>query len=325
VSRSGGVMRCRKCGEAAVINMRHHRLALCGEHYLEWFLAQTERTILEFKMFAPQDRILVAVSGGKDSLSLWDVLLRLGYQADGLYINLGIDGGLHYSDQSHEKAAAFAAQWPGVRLHVASVREEHGLSIPELARKKHRKDKPCSVCGLVKRHTMNRVALEGGYSVLATGHNLDDEAAVLMQNVLHWQTGYLARQYPVLEEGEGLARKVKPLCRFYEREVAAYALVRGIDYIYDECPYAVGAKTIYYKELLNRLEGESPGVKHTFYMGFLRARDEGRLIVPREDDLAALHPCLRCGQPTTAPLICSFCRLWEGAPLPAPALAPTSS
>lgn len=312
-------MRCQKCGETAVINMRHHRLALCGEHYLEWFIAQTERTIERFAMFTRADRILVAVSGGKDSLSLWDVLLRLGYQADGLYINLGIDGGLGYSDTSHEKAAAFAAGWPGVRLHVASVPAEHGLSIPELARKKRRTGRPCSVCGLVKRHTMNRVALEGGYNVLATGHNLDDEAAVLMQNVLHWQTGYLARQYPVLEEGEGLARKVKPLCRFYEREAAAYALVRGIDYIYDECPHAVGAKTIYYKEILNRLEAESPGAKHALYMEFLRARDEGRLVIPREDDLSLLHPCQRCGQPTTAPVICSFCRLWEGAPVPEPA------
>ncbi len=311
-------MRCRKCGDVAVINMRHHRLALCGEHYLEWFIAQTERTIERFAMFTRADRILVAVSGGKDSLSLWDVLLRLGYQADGLYINLGIDGGFGYSDISHEKAMAFAAGRPGVRLHVASVPAEHGVSIPALARKKRRADRPCSVCGLVKRHTMNRVALEGGYSVLATGHNLDDEAAVLMQNVLHWQTGYLARQYPVLEEGEGLARKVKPLCRFYEREVAAYALVRGIDYIYDECPHAVGAKTIYYKEILNRLEAESPGTKYAIYMEFLRARDEGRLVIPSEDDLSLLHPCQRCGQPTTAPVICSFCRLWEGAPVPEP-------
>ena len=53
---------------------------------------------------------------------------------------------------------------------------------------------------------------------------------------------YLLRQGPVLAESPGLARKVKPLCRFYEREMAAYALLRGIEYIYDECPHAAGAK-----------------------------------------------------------------------------------
>ena len=79
---------------------------------------------------------------------------------------------------------------------------------------------------------MNRVAREGGYAVLATGHNPDDEAAVLFQNTMHWQTGYLVRQAPVLPTSDaGFVRKVKPLCRLYERETAAYALLREIEYV----------------------------------------------------------------------------------------------
>ena len=318
-------MRCRKCGETAVINMRHHKLALCDEHFVTWFMQQTERTVEHHQMFARDDRILVAVSGGKDSLSLWDVLLHLGYQADGLYIGLGIDGGFGYSALSRQKVEAFVAQRPQARLIISDVREAHGHSIPELALAKRRLDKPCSVCGLVKRHTMNRVALEGGYNVLATGHNLDDEAAVLMQNVLRWQTGYLARQHPVLDEETGFARKVKPFCRFYEREVAAYALVRGVDYIYEECPHATGAKTILYKELLNRLEDASPGAKHAFFLEFLRAKKQGKIVLQEDEEQRQMHPCLYCGQPTTAPGICAFCRLWEGlaeperTPLPGPA------
>jgi hypothetical protein len=100
-------MRCRKCGTTAVINMRHHKLSLCGEHYEEWVLAQTDRAIEKYKKFTRDERVLVAVSGGKDSLSLWDVLLRLGYQADGLYIALGINEPLPYSDASLEKTRAF--------------------------------------------------------------------------------------------------------------------------------------------------------------------------------------------------------------------------
>jgi tRNA(Ile)-lysidine synthase TilS/MesJ len=87
-------MKCRKCGEPAAINMRQHRLALCEAHFLEWLPQRVQRTIEKYRMFTPDERILVAVSGGKDSLGLWDILLRLGYRADGLYINLGIDGGL---------------------------------------------------------------------------------------------------------------------------------------------------------------------------------------------------------------------------------------
>ena len=106
-------MKCRKCGASAIINMRHHKLALCGEHYEEWVLAQTDRAIDKYKMFTRDDRVLVAVSGGKDSLSLWDVLLRLGYQADGLYIGLGINAPLPYSDASLDKTRQFVdgGQW----------------------------------------------------------------------------------------------------------------------------------------------------------------------------------------------------------------------
>ncbi|MBN1136996.1 MAG: adenine nucleotide alpha hydrolase family protein [Anaerolineae bacterium] len=320
-------MKCHKCGANAAIQMRQHRLQLCAVHFVEWVTATTQRAIETYEMFTPADRLLVAVSGGKDSLSLWDLLLTLGYQAEGLYINLGIDEGIDYSAKSLEMCRKFVADHhPTARLHVVDVGAEYGQGIPMLARTKRRgQAKPCAVCGLVKRHIMNRVARDGGFAAIATGHNLDDEAAVLMQNTLHWQTGYLARQAPVLEKrspsperdfhetcgtGSGLARKVKPLVRLYERESAAYALIRGLDYIYDECPFAKGSTTNFYKELLNQLELKSPGAKQQFYLQFLRARDAGRVTFAEGDDLT-LQPCARCGQPTTAGDLCAFCRLWE--------------
>ncbi len=319
-------MHCRKCSERAVINMRHHKLALCAEHYVEWFTAQTDRAIEKYKMFTRAERILVAVSGGKDSLSLWDVLLRLGYQADGLYIGLGINEPIPYSDVSLEKTQKFVAsgEWQVAgneetqhathftpTLHIVDIPQTYGKTIPEISREKMRgQGRPCAACGLTKRYVMNRLAYEKGYPVLATGHNLDDEVAVLFQNTLRWQTGYLARQAPVLPASrEGLIKKVKPFCRFYERETATYALVRGIDYIYDECPHAVGNLTNFYKTLLNQLENESPGSKLSFYLEFLRARSEGAF--EQFNKTEALHACEICGQPTSAPGRCAFCRMWE--------------
>ncbi len=292
--------------------MRHHKLALCAEHYGEWFVNSTQRTIEKYKMFDHDARILVAVSGGKDSLALWDVLARLNYPADGLYIGLGIQGDIAYSDQSLARVREFAAQVvPNAKLHVADIEETYGKTIPEISHEKMRgHGKPCSACGLTKRYVMNRLASERGYDVLATGHNLDDEAAVLMQNTLHWQTGYLARQAPVLPSSDGLAKKVKPFCRFYERETATYALVRGIDYVYDECPHAVGNLTNFYKTLLNQLETESPGAKLQFYVQFLKAREEGFFQAAADKVNVELHACDVCGQPTTAPGRCAFCRMW---------------
>jgi len=304
-------MKCRKCSNKAVINMRHHKLALCGPHFLDWIPDQTQRFIEKYRMFSPDEKILVAVSGGKDSLGLWDVLTRLGYQADGLYIGLGIDAGSGYSAESQRMCEIFAES-RGLELIKIDVADVEGASIPQAASLTHRgRGKPCSVCGLTKRHIMNRVARDGGYDVLATGHNLDDEVAVLFGNTLNWAAGYLARQSPVLEFKDGLARKVKPFCRLYERETAAYALVRGIEYIYEECPYAVGATSIYYKETLNRMEADRPGTKLSFYLAFLRAREEGLFAANSYGAGDALHSCIKCGQPTSAPGQCAFCRTWD--------------
>jgi uncharacterized protein (TIGR00269 family) len=288
--------------------MRQHKLALCQDCFLEWVPHQAQRAIEKYDMFTQQDRILVAVSGGKDSLSLWDILTRLGYCADGLYIHLGVSEG-GYSDISQQKVEHFASEH-SLCAHVVNVASEYGEAIPQVARRKSGRS-TCSVCGLIKRHIMNQVACDGQYTVLATGHQVDDEAAVLFQNTLHWATGYLARQAPVLPASHSrLARKVKPLIRLYEREMAAYALLRGIDYIYEECPYSRGATSLFHKELLDEMEEHSPGAKQQFYLNFLQARGEGRLV-PKEESIVEMGECQRCGQPTTAPGLCSFCRLWD--------------
>jgi uncharacterized protein (TIGR00269 family) len=305
-------MKCRRCTQTAAINMRQHKLALCAEHYLEWFTHQTQRFIRKYRMFDPGDRILVAVSGGKDSLALWDVLDRLDYQADGLHLNLGINHETTYSLVSLQKTQSFAHD-RNINLMIVDVVDEEGASIPEAARLTLRgKNKPCSICGITKRHIINRIGLEHGYDVLVTGHNLDDEVAVLFGNTINWQSGYLMRQHPVLEgKPEGFIRKAKPFFRFYERETAAYAFLRGIDYIQEECPYAIGAKTIYYKGILNQMEAKRPGLKLNFYLSFLKAKQEGLFSRDRLIQIEDLHPCESCGQPTTAPGQCTYCRTWE--------------
>jgi uncharacterized protein (TIGR00269 family) len=188
-------------------------------------------------------------------------------------------------------------------LHVSSLNQSFGVTVPLIAEQTRRA--PCSGCGLAKRYLFNREAAERGYDVVATGHNLDDEAATLLGNVLHWQTGYLARQAPVLEaEDAGLVRKVKPLYRLSEHETAAYAVIKGIEYVVEECPNAVGAKSILYKQALNLLEQESPGARHTFLLGFFEKGRPGFAA----SDAHELRPCIECEQPTTTER-CAFCRL----------------
>ncbi len=310
-------MNCTKCKTKAVIKIPRHHAAFCKGCFTPFIHDQVARAIKSERMFKGDDRILVAVSGGKDSLALWDILLKLGYKADGFYVNLGIGG---YSEKSLILVRRFAdsvAGPLGAALHTHTVEQEEGAGIKELAQVVHRPT--CSTCGTIKRYQFNRAAVERDYDVMATGHNLDDEAARLLGNVLHWQEDYLEKQGPTLPASfEGFAKKVKPLYRLSERELAAYCVLNRIEYIVDECPMAQGARTLLYKEVLNRLETESPGTKQYFYWGFLdtQRRKQDAALTMTEKDQALLHPCGTCGQPTTAE-VCSYCKLMARAKMPA--------
>lgn len=287
-------MRCKTCREKAVIEIERHNAAYCRECFLRYCRRQVERAIEGLDMVTHGERVLVAVSGGKDSLALWDILTNLGYSADGIYLDLGIGA---YSERSRQIAEKFA-DTKGVKLHTLSVREEHGFGIPEGARAARRPT--CSLCGLSKRHLLNKFAYDHGYDVLATGHNLDDEAATLLSNLVRWEVEYLRRQWPVLPAREGFVRKIKPLVRLQERETAAYCVLSGIDYVVEECPLVAGNTQLEYKEALAVLERRSPGTKARLVLGFL---DSGRTLLGagRGDDGKAeadLVPCAKCGSPT---------------------------
>jgi uncharacterized protein (TIGR00269 family) len=294
-------MKCRVCRAPAVIDIRRHNAGFCADCFMKHCRDQMGRAIHDFDMIHPDEKVLVAVSGGKDSLALWDMLIEMGYQADGLYLGLGIGS---YSDESGDYARAFARR-RGAELIEIDVRESYGFDIPSGARAAKRV--PCSACGLSKRHLFNQAARQHGYDVVATGHNLDDEAAVLFGNVLRWDAAYLGRQLPVLPASHGFARKVKPLIRLGEREMAAYCVLRNIDYIVEECPMAAGNKHLGYKDALNQIEVQSPGSKAAFYFGFLDRISS--LFTPVADvESEGLRPCEGCGEPTTAEL-CAFCKL----------------
>ena len=295
--------KCRTCKAPAVIDLPRHNAHFCTEHFVELCRRQVTKAIEKFDMLAPDDKVLVAVSGGKDSLAVWDILVELGYHADGLYIGLGIGD---YSETSAEYARAFAAE-RGLKLIEVKLRDDYGYDVPTAS--KATKRVPCSACGVSKRHLFDKAAIDGGYTVLVTGHNLDDEAAVLFGNTLRWDVEYLARQLPVLPARDGFPKKVKPLIRLTEREMAAWCIVRGIDYVVDECPMAVGNKHLAYKEALNSIEAQSPGAKANFYLGFL---DNMTPVLAGLSAAAVdgLRTCASCGAPTTGD-VCTFCRLVE--------------
>ncbi len=300
--------RCRLCrnegkNTLAQVFLPAHRLPLCKDHYGEWFRRYLKRTVNMFKMFSKKDRVLVAVSGGKDSLSLWHALVHLGYEADGIFIYLGIEeNSFSLLSRRAAEAASRLLQRP---LHIVDMKEELGFTVPDLKKKTR---KYCSMCGSVKRHYLNVLAKRLGYRVVATGHNLDDETSSLLGNLLGWNMKYLARKYPVLPEGNGFVRKVKPLCRFTSKEVRLYADINQLPYLADSCPLSEEATRPFLAEILDRLEEKSPGTKLRFYLDYLR---KGYPIFAEKKDSfmeRELVMCERCGEPAVSSP-CLVCRL----------------
>jgi tRNA(Ile)-lysidine synthase TilS/MesJ len=317
------------------VRLPAHNSKFCREHFDRFFLRQVERTITAFRMLDPGAPVLVAVSGGKDSLTVADVLDRLGYQVVGLHIDLGIDSG-DFSAASREASVRYFARL-GRPLHIVSLREEFGRAVPEVVR---RYSRPCAVCGLTKRHLLNEFAWRHGFSAVATGHHLDDLSSALLANVLRWDMKYLRKMAPALPGGDGMAAKIKPLAFLTADEITTYVRFRGIEPVKGSCPYSPEAKFKRYARLLDEIEGDSPGTKRAFYANFLRVADlftaparpadapgtdvdvalaaAGGAGCPdgapvpggaRSAELPLRH-CRVCGSPTPSE-VCAFCRIWR--------------
>jgi uncharacterized protein (TIGR00269 family) len=293
-------VKCKKCSRQAVIHLRAHNIALCKEHFIEFFENRVQKGISHFKMFTKKDRILVAVSSGKDSSGVLYALKRLGYDVEGLFLKMG------RHTNAAERVVKQLEEATGVKVNIHDVTQYFGgLGTGEIA--KIVKRPVCSICGIVRRHWMNRYAVENGFTVLVTGHNMDDEATFLFGNIMNWQTDYMARQWPVLEKThEKFARKAKPLIYVSERETYAYVFLNNIPFMEQKCPFAKGATSSMYKKHLNLLESEQPGVKHRFLFGYFE-KFKDQLTKTHEVELKA---CSKCGYPTTEEK-CQYCKLEE--------------
>lgn len=294
-------MKCSRCRKPAQHRLPSHNARFC-DHCLGIFVRrQAEKAIKQFKMLVPGQKVLVAVSGGKDSLALWQVLLELGYRAEGLHLSLDLGDG-KFGEASLAASQAMA-QRLGSKLHLYNMAEMAGFGVQEIAWANKRSF--CSVCGTLKRYYLNKACLDLGFEVLASGHHLDDEAARLLGNLVRRNKRYLEGQWPTLEGAPGaFAKKIKPLCRLRGAEIKSYAKSQGWSAAQGDCPRSKGATLPYYTEAVRMLEDRMPGTSINFYLGYLE--DKGG--PPPLPDLS--RRCSVCGMPSFASE-CTVCRFLE--------------
>ncbi|MCX7822950.1 MAG: adenine nucleotide alpha hydrolase family protein [Syntrophobacterales bacterium] len=289
--------KCTRCKGKALVHLPSHHANFCNECFLVFFRNAVKRAMKLFPL-RPRDPIMVAVSGGKDSLALWSVLTELGYYTKGLHIDLGIPG---FSEASREASKQFARS-RNLELSFYSLKDLFGFSLLDIRSRTHRMI--CSVCGMLKRQFLNRLAIQEGFSIVATGHNLDDEASRLMGNILRHRESYLAKAYPYLPAMPGVASRIKPLFRLESEEIRIYCQIQNISYVKDRCPFSKGATSHIFLESLEFLESKMPGTKRDFLFGYLETKR------PPTSDETPGERCSICGA-ISYRNICGVCRIKE--------------
>ncbi|MBO3840948.1 MAG: TIGR00269 family protein [Candidatus Brockarchaeota archaeon] len=303
-------MVCEDCENRAVYISLSGR-SLCSKHFKKYFEKKVMQTIKRYSLIEYGERILVACSGGKDSTALLSFLLRLMKNKRENIAAIAVDEGISgYRDVKLNGLVEFCEE-NNIPLHTYSFKEQYGFTLDEavkISRENRLKIKPCYICGVLRRSLINTYARRLGFSKVATGHNLDDEAQTILMNYLRGNPSLLARLGPKtgIVEDEGFVQRVKPFYFCTEKEDAIYAILTGIEVDFVECPYHVENYRLEIRDFLNRLDSTIPGVKHSLVNNFLEILP----LLKREYSARSIGRCRVCGNPS-AREVCRACMVVE--------------
>ena len=299
-------MRCTICGKREAIYTRAYSgESLCESCFKKSIIRKVKAAISKYRMFEYDDRIAVAVSGGKDSVSLLHIMVEIEkeFPKAGL-VAITVDEGIKgYRDEAM-KIASKNCQQLGIEHLTISFEELYGYTLDEIVDiSRDTGLTPCAYCGVLRRRAINILARRAKADKVATAHNLDDEVQTIILNMIRGEPLRIGRIKPVSASYGGFVQRVKPLCEVPEREVALYAYVSGIEFQDIPCPYAETALRNDIRNILNRLEEKHPGIKYAI----LRSAERLRPYLEKAPEVE-MGICKICGEPSVGE-ICQPCQL----------------
>jgi len=294
-------MRCSKCNKEAEYDIPYAGLHLCREHFIEFIDGKVKKEIREQVRFKSDDRVLIAVSGGKDSMLLMHQMHKIfGRWRDFEMLAVTVDEGISDFRQKCAEVAGKYAKELDMEYRVIKFKDYIGLTTEEVA--EDTTLKPCTYCGVFRRKVLNVFAREVGAKYLLLGLNLDDFAQSIVMNVTRGDVERLTRLAPHTKVRDGFVPRLAPLRRVLEREVRWYNHAAGVPYYSGRCPYASLAIRDEYREFLNTLERRDPAVKFSTLNFYEK-------LMPRlKTEETPLRKCKICGEPTVGE-ICKACEL----------------
>ena len=295
---------CDRCGAKSAYYRFYSGESLCVRCFSRSLHEKVAKTISKYSMIRHGDRIAVAVSGGKDSLSLLHIMNMLckkhGSTVCAVTIDEGIDG---YRDESLDIVRRFASQ-VNVEHKILSYKELYGISLEDsLQLRKGRRMSSCSICGTFRRRAIDIAAETVGANVIATAHNLDDVLQTFLINILAGDVERIGWTYPEPVEYANGLRKIKPFTEIYEHEIAFYALVNDIPFQAEECPHMNEGIRTEIRDFLNKLEKEHAGIKYNAYNTMVKLAKRVKDSASKEH-----NKCVLCGRDSTNK-VCSVCSM----------------
>ena len=301
-------MQCSKCGNPKVIIKRQESgQLLCKDCFIESIEKKVIRAVKKENLLDKGDKVLVALSGGKDSVTTLEILNSFREMNIIDICAVTVDEGIANYRQEGVDIATRHAQRLGIEHKVVSLKEDYGISLDEIMQRENHKGS-CTYCGVFRRTIINKAAREMGATKIATGHNLDDEVQAIMMNYLEGNTDNLTKLGAKTEsKAEEFIVKIKPLREIPEREIGLYVVAKELEVHFDSCPYAMQSFRKEVSEHINQLAENHPTIKYSTLRGY----DKMKSILKDELEKDYSHGrCARCGEPASNRL-CKACSFLE--------------
>ncbi len=304
---------CTLCKKRdAIFGRRYSGENLCRRCFCQTIEDKVRRTISKYNMLGPREKVMIGVSGGKDSVTLLHILTKIEKIFPYVTICAGtIDEGIkHYRDEAL-KIAERNCKKVGVDQIVVSFKKMFGYELDEIVQlirnKRTNGLTPCSYCGVLRRKALNYIAKEVVATKLVIGHSLDDETQTILLNIFHGDPMRIARSKPITSVVHPhFVQRVKPLCQIPEKEIVFYAYLKGIEFQCIDCPYAQTALRNDIRNILNQMEHKHSGTLFTIFNSIEKIRP----ALEKVSEEVKLTECKICGDPTVGD-ICRPCEMLQ--------------
>ena len=313
MARGLSIPSCSHCAQDSIIHQRYSGQNLCAKH-LEQSIRKKFNKALREQLSIPKKerfRILVAISGGKDSA----VLLERMFHAVGKIPHVEIIAGcIDEGIEGYRKPSMVCAQelckQLGIRFESVQYTElgfEEMDKVVDIMEKTNDKKTPCAYCGVFRRQGINQLAKKFEVDVIALGHNLDDMAQTVLMNI---QNGDMERTLRLAPHTnlpiEGMIPRIVPLRWIPEKEIHLYATHKNLPLHHEDCPHGGIALRFRHRGTIAQMELEVPGTRH----GLLKFADSVKQLHRSSggSERKLPTPCEECDEFTNGTL-CKACEM----------------